>query len=56
VFVLRFFKKFNMLRKNEKYAQNFGRKDLIRRVTSEVLGAGILVISNGKLLTGLFRS
>jgi len=34
----------------------FGRKDLMRRVTSEVLGAEILVISNGNLLTGLIRS
>jgi len=34
----------------------FGRKDLMQRVTSEGLGAEILFISNGNLLTELIRS
>jgi hypothetical protein len=45
-----------MLTKNEKCTQNFDRKNLVRRVTSEDLGAEILIIPNDNVLTGLIRS
>jgi hypothetical protein len=42
-----------MLTKKEKHTKNVVGKDLMRRVTSEVLGAEILLVSNGNVLTGI---